>query len=83
MNNVLIALAITIHNFPEGLATFLAVLQDSSLGVAIAVALALHNIPEGISLFGLIEDGSNGVESSVDEIEVFYGLYETTHEIDF
>jgi ZIP family zinc transporter len=44
------ALAIAIHNFPEGLATFLAALQDPSLGVAIAVAIALHNIPEGISV---------------------------------
>ncbi|HBE89372.1 MAG TPA: zinc transporter ZupT [Elusimicrobia bacterium] len=44
------ALAIGIHNFPEGLATFLAALNDPGLGVAIAVALALHNIPEGISV---------------------------------
>ncbi len=44
------ALAIGIHNFPEGLATFLAALQDTSLGIAIAVAVALHNIPEGISV---------------------------------
>ena len=44
------ALAIAIHNFPEGLATFLAALQDPALGVAIAVAIALHNIPEGISV---------------------------------
>ena len=44
------ALAIGIHNFPEGLATFLAALEDPSLGLAIAVAIALHNIPEGISV---------------------------------
>ena len=44
------ALAIGIHNFPEGLATFLAALQDPGLGVVIAVAIALHNIPEGISV---------------------------------
>lgn len=44
------ALAIGIHNFPEGLATFLAALQDPKLGVAIAIAVALHNIPEGISV---------------------------------
>ncbi|KJS32357.1 MAG: zinc transporter ZupT [Desulfatitalea sp. BRH_c12] len=47
---VFTALAIGIHNFPEGLATFLAALQDPSLGIAIAVAVALHNIPEGISV---------------------------------
>jgi len=44
------ALAIGIHNFPEGLATFLAALEDPGLGVAIAIAIALHNIPEGISV---------------------------------
>ncbi len=44
------ALAIAIHNFPEGLATFLAALQDPTIGLAIAVAVALHNIPEGISV---------------------------------
>jgi len=44
------AVAITIHNFPEGIATFLAALRDPALGVAIAVAIALHNIPEGISV---------------------------------
>lgn len=46
------ALAIAIHNFPEGLVTFLAALQDPGLGVAIAIAIAiaLHNIPEGVSV---------------------------------
>ncbi len=44
------ALAITIHNFPEGLATFMAVLHDPALGLAIAIAIALHNIPEGIAV---------------------------------
>jgi ZIP family zinc transporter len=44
------ALAIGIHNFPEGLATFLATLEDPGVGIAIAVAIALHNIPEGISV---------------------------------
>lgn len=44
------ALAIGIHNFPEGMATFLSALQDPALGIAIAIAIALHNIPEGISV---------------------------------
>jgi len=44
------ALAIGIHNFPEGLVTFIAALQDPKLGIAIAIAVALHNIPEGISV---------------------------------
>jgi ZIP family zinc transporter len=47
---VLSAFAIGIHNFPEGLATFAAALQNSSLGGAIAVAIGIHNIPEGIAV---------------------------------
>lgn len=44
------ALAIGIHNFPEGLATFTAAIKDPGLGIAIAVAVAIHNIPEGIAV---------------------------------
>ena len=44
------ALAIAIHNFPEGLATFATALGDIRLGVLIAFAIAIHNIPEGISV---------------------------------
>lgn len=44
------ALAIGIHNFPEGLATFIAALENPALGLSIAVAIAIHNIPEGISV---------------------------------
>jgi ZIP family zinc transporter len=44
------ALAIGIHNFPEGLATFAAALKDITIGIPIAVAIAIHNIPEGIAV---------------------------------
>jgi ZIP family zinc transporter len=47
---LLTALAIGIHNFPEGLATFAAVLTDLKLGIFIAVAIAIHNVPEGIAV---------------------------------
>ena len=43
-------LALTIHNFPEGLSVFVAGADSASLGLAIAVAIALHNIPEGIAV---------------------------------
>jgi ZIP family zinc transporter len=46
----LTAVAIGIHNFPEGLATFGAALADIKLGAVIAIAIAIHNIPEGISV---------------------------------
>ena len=44
------ALAIAIHNFPEGLATFMSGLSDPTLGISIAVAVAIHNIPEGLAV---------------------------------
>ena len=44
------ALAIAIHNFPEGLATFIGALEDPAMGISIAVAIAIHNIPEGIAV---------------------------------
>ena len=47
---VFTALAIGIHNFPEGIATFTSALQDPGLGIAIAIAIAIHNIPEGIAV---------------------------------
>ncbi len=47
---VFTALAIGIHNFPEGLATFISALEDMQMGIAITVAIAIHNIPEGIAV---------------------------------
>jgi ZIP family zinc transporter len=44
------ALAIAIHNFPEGLATFIGALESPAIGISIAVAIAIHNIPEGIAV---------------------------------
>ncbi len=44
------AAAIALHNFPEGIATFVAALDSPKLGASIAAAVALHNIPEGIAV---------------------------------
>jgi zinc transporter, ZIP family len=44
------AFAIAFHNFPEGMATFYAALEDVRLGIGITIAIALHNIPEGIAI---------------------------------
>ena len=49
-SGILFALAIGIHNFPEGIATFTSAVDNMALGVAIAVAIAIHNIPEGIAV---------------------------------
>jgi len=47
---IITAAAITIHNFPEGIATFVSVLHDPSIAAPVVLAIALHNIPEGISV---------------------------------
>ncbi len=47
---VMTAIALAIHNFPEGIATFISALEDPHLGITIAIAIALHNIPEGIAV---------------------------------
>lgn len=47
---LLTAVAITAHNFPEGLATFFAMLENPGVGLPLAFAIAIHNIPEGISI---------------------------------
>ena len=44
------ALAIAIHNFPEGIATFIGALNDPEMGAGISFAIAIHNIPEGIAV---------------------------------
>lgn len=47
---VFTALAIAIHNFPEGLATFISGMQEPTVAVPIAIAIAIHNIPEGVAV---------------------------------
>ena len=47
---ILTAIAIALHNFPEGIATYLGTLKDPRLGFALAIGIALHNIPEGIAV---------------------------------
>lgn len=44
------AVAIGIHNFPEGIATFVSGVTDTAIGISIAIAIAIHNIPEGIAV---------------------------------
>ncbi|MHA2182641.1 MAG: zinc transporter ZupT [Promethearchaeota archaeon] len=48
--SLLVTLGVFIHNFPEGMATFIGTLKEFDLGVLITIAIALHNIPEGIAV---------------------------------
>ncbi|MDJ0498339.1 MAG: zinc transporter ZupT [Acidimicrobiia bacterium] len=47
---VLVAIGLSIHNFPEGMAVFVGGLEDVQVGLAIAVAIAIHNVPEGLAI---------------------------------
>ena len=47
---VLSMLALMLHNFPEGIATFMTAYNDLSMGISLGIAIMLHNIPEGISI---------------------------------
>ena len=46
----LTAFALAVHNFPEGIATFVGAVKDPTIGIPIAIAVAIHNIPEGIAV---------------------------------
>jgi ZIP family zinc transporter len=69
------ALAIAIHNFPEGLATFTAALSDLSLGIPIAIAIAIHNIPEGIAVSVPVFYGT-GDRGKAFRLSLYSGLAE-------
>lgn len=69
------ALALAIHNFPEGLATFMASMKDATLGVSIAAAVAIHNIPEGVAV-ALPVYHSTGSRSKAFWYSAFSGLAE-------
>ncbi|KAF4033501.1 ZIP Zinc transporter [Phytophthora infestans] len=69
---VLSALAIGIHNLPEGIATSVGAIQNSSVGFSLAVGIGLHNIPEGIAVAAPIYFAT-GVESCVSE-GILFGI---------
>ncbi len=49
---LLLTLGISLHNFPEGIATFVTASSNMELGMGIALAVAIHNIPEGLAVAG-------------------------------
>ncbi|RUL53626.1 MULTISPECIES: zinc transporter ZupT [Lysinibacillus] len=72
---VFTALAIGIHNFPEGIATFMSAMQDPNVGIAIAIAVAIHNIPEGIAVAVPIYFAT-GIRKKAFKLSFFSGLAE-------
>ncbi len=60
MSGIFTAIALGIHNFPEGLAIGVAVLESAQYGIVLMVAIGLHNIPEGIAVAAPIQAGGGG-----------------------
>ncbi len=69
------ALAIAIHNFPEGLATFISAMQSPSVAIPIVIAIAIHNIPEGIAVAVPIYHAT-GSKSKAFKLSLLSGLAE-------
>ncbi|MFA5602832.1 MAG: zinc transporter ZupT [Bacilli bacterium] len=69
------AIAIAIHNFPEGIATFISSVQSLKVGIPIVIAIALHNIPEGISVSVPIYYATNNKEKAF-RYSLFSGMAE-------
>ena len=49
-SGVLTALAIGLHNIPDGVACYVGAIGDTRVGAALAIGIALHNIPEGFAV---------------------------------
>lgn len=56
--SIVTTLAITIHNFPEGMATFISALSDPKIAIPIVIAIGLHNIPEGLTVSILVNEAT-------------------------
>ena len=69
------ALAIAIHNFPEGLATFISAMQSPQVAIPIVIAIAIHNIPEGIAVAMPIYHAT-GSKSKAFKLSLLSGLAE-------
>lgn len=62
---ILSMIALMLHNFPEGIATFMGSIKDVSLGLKLSLAIMLHNIPEGISIAVPIYYATNSKKKAV------------------
>lgn len=60
----IVAIAIIVHNFPEGLATFVSALKEPNIALPIFVAIAIHNIPEGLAVAVPILEASGSKKKS-------------------
>ena len=62
---VLLTLGISLHNFPEGVATYVTASSNLEMGFGIALAVALHNIPEGLAVAGPVYAATGSKRTAV------------------
>ena len=73
---VFTALALSVHNIPEGVATFIGSLASPKLGASVAIAIGIHNIPEGFAVSVPLYFGRKGFPGGVgrDSLVVWEGI---------
>ncbi|WP_299051945.1 ZIP family metal transporter [uncultured Nocardioides sp.] len=62
---LVVAVAVGLHNLPEGLATYVAALEDPHAGAVLALAIAIHNVPEGIAVAAPVLGASGDARRAV------------------
>ena len=78
---IMMALAIGIHNFPEGLATFTSALTNLEIAIPIVFAIAIHNIPEGVkSILVFIPIGNGGTYRCTDRNTLPYPILDSFYQ---
>lgn len=62
---ILSLIGLMLHNFPEGIATFMTSINDQSLGIKLSIAIMLHNIPEGICICIPIAQSTKSIKKGI------------------
>ena len=62
---ILNMLVLILHNFPEGITTFLTSIHDINIGIKISITIMLHNIPEGIAIAAPVYITTNNKKKAI------------------
>lgn len=62
---IIMFLAISLHNFPEGMAIGSGGYSNQANGIMLAILIAIHNVPEGMSIASPLVAGGMGKAKSV------------------
>lgn len=62
---ILSLIGLMLHNFPEGIATFMTSINNQELGIKLSIAIMLHNIPEGICICIPIAKSTKSIKKGI------------------